>query len=71
MPAVITHAANVASGLIRPHRDGGRTQTDGGLADPLEAALDGVAHHVVGGKRVAIDAGEIPADPIGIIDDVG
>ena len=70
MSQPVSHAADVASGLIR--REFGRVpaQTLRGLADPFQAALDGVTRLSVALNRLPVHANQVGFDPLGVLDDV-
>ena len=70
MPQPVTHAADIAPWLTWHEFLRTFPKTNGGFADPLDAAFDSIACPLILLERVTVQASEIACDPLGILNDV-
>jgi hypothetical protein len=66
----VPHPANIVPGLARHEFLGAPTQTMSRLADPLDAAFDGIPGRFVLFERLTVHAGEMACNPLGVLNHV-
>jgi hypothetical protein len=67
VPQSVPHPANIAPGLARHEFLGASTQAMSRIADPLDAAFDGIPGPFVLFELLTVHAGEMACDPLSVL----